>query len=439
MIIHLAKAKSLRKVFHSHLESGSPLPQPPMLSRLSNTFDNYPRQFWLVAFGVLLSSAGSSLIWPFQLIYISGKLDAPLTTAATLISISSFTGMLVSFLGGSIADRFGRKPIMFLAQTAHGFAYLLMSQADNYLGFLLPMTIMGATMPFYAIGSDAMMADMIPPERRTTAYAILRMTNNAGIAIGPSIGGLIVAKSYALAFYGAAAAMFTYSLILLLFAGETLKRQNAGHKAETLWQNLGGYRRVFKDGHYMTFVATVTFGMIAPLMMWTLFAIYTKTNYGLSEALYAWLPITNALMCVFVQYFVTLVTRRYRPALMIAVGMLIYALGVGSVALMNSFWGFWVSMVVLTFGELILIPTGTAYAAGRAPEDLRGRYMSIYWLTWGLARAAAPLIGGFLNDAIAPKAIWYGGLTFGLVSTAILFLLACRKQELPDTPRVNAR
>lgn len=401
-----------------------------MFKRISHTFNAYPRQFWLVAFGVLLSSAGSSLIWPFQLIYISGKLNSPLAAAATLISISSFAGILVSFLGGSIADRFGRKPIMLFAQAAHGIAYLLMSQADSYLGFLLPMTIMGAAMPFYAIGSDSMMADMLPVEKRTTAYSILRMTNNAGIAIGPALGGLIVVKSYALAFYGAAAAMFMYSLILILFARETLKRKQEDRQSETLLQTLGGYRRVFKDGHFIGFVAAVTFGMIAPLMMWTLLAIYTKSNYGLSEVRYAWLPVTNAMMCVFVQYFVTILTRRHRPALMIAVGMLVYALGVGSVALMSNFTGFWISMVILTFGELILVPTGTAYAANRAPDDMRGRYMSVYLLTWGLARAAAPLIGGFLNDAIAPKAIWYGGLAFGLTSTLVLFLLAYRSRDV---------
>ncbi len=402
-----------------------------MYKRFFETFAAFPRQFWLVAFGVLISSAGSSLIWPFQLIYISGKLNAPLTSAATLISISSLVGMLVSFLGGSLADRFGRKVIMVLAQASHGVAYLLMNCAENYLAFLLPMTIMGAAMPFYAIGSDAMMADLIPPERRTTAYSILRMTNNAGIAIGPTLGGLIVARSYALAFYGAAAAMFLYGLLLLLVARETLKREPPEGGKESFLQTLLGYRRVFGDGRFMTFVATVTFGMIAPLMMWVFLAIYTKTNYGLSEARYAWLPTTNALMCVFVQYFVTLFTRRRPPAQMIALGMFVYALGVGSVALMSSFWGFWVSMVILTFGELILIPTGTAYAAGRASEDLRGRYMSIYWLTWGLARAAAPLVGGFLNDTIGPKAIWYGGLTFGLMSAFVLFLLAKREAGMP--------
>ena len=57
-----------------------------------------------------------------------------------------------------------------------------------------------------------------------------------------------------------------------------------------------------------------------------------------------------------------------------------------------------------------------ALVAASAPADLRGRYMSVYWIGWGLARTLAPLIGGFLNDNIAPQAIWIGGLLIGLTS-----------------------
>lgn len=394
-----------------------------MFNRLRTTFSIFPSQFWLVAFGVLISSSGSGLIWPFQLIYVSAVLEKPIVTVASLISISSATGLLVSILGGAIADRFGRKPIMVVAQAAHAVAYLVMSQATTYIGFLIPMAIMGASMPFYAVGSDAMLADLVPPERRNHAYSILRMINNAGVAIGPAIGGFIVSRSYLLAFYGAATGMFIYSLIILFFMHETLVRQPEQH-GETFLDNLGGYGRVLADRSYIVFVSATAFGMIAPLMMWTLLAVYTNAYFQLPEYLYSWIPITNALMCVFVQYFVTLATRKHNPLPVIALGMFIYAAGVGSVALMSNFWGFLASMVILTFGELILIPTGTTFSANRAPADLRGRYMTIYWLTWGIARASAPVIGGFLNDAIAPKAIWIGGFLIGATSTLILLILA---------------
>jgi MFS family permease len=151
--------------------------------------------------------------------------------------------------------------------------------------------------------------------------------------------------------------------------------------------------------------------------------VYSKTNFGIPESLYGWIPTTNGLMCVFVQYPVIRITRRYRTLPVLAVGMLIYALGAGSVAMMSHFWGFWLSMVVLTFGELTLVPTASKYVADLAPADLRGRYMSIHWLGWGLARTLAPIIGGFLNDSIAPQAIWIGALMVGLMSTAGLFML----------------
>ena len=53
---------------------------------------------------------------------------------------------------------------------------------------------------------------------------------------------------------------------------------------------------------------------------------------------------------------------------------------------------------------------------------MRGRYMSVYWFAWGIARAAAPLIGGFLNDNIDPRAIWVGGMVIGLSSAVGLFI-----------------
>ena len=173
----------------------------------------------------------------------------------------------------------------------------------------------------------------------------------------------------------------------------------------------------------MSFIGVLSLGLITPTMLWILMPVYAKTNFGIPEAQYGWIPTTNALMCVFVQYAVTRITRKHPTLPVVSAAMLIYAVGVGSVALMSSFWGFWLSMVILTFGELTLVPTASKYVADLAPADLRGRYMSIYWLGWGLARTLSPMIGGFLTDNIAPRAIWIGGLTIGLTSALGLYLL----------------
>jgi MFS family permease len=379
--------------------------------------------------GLFISSAGASMIWPFLMIYVSEKLSLSLSTVSTLITINAIMGLFASFIAGAVSDKLGRKLVMVVSLAANGIGYLFLSQAHSYIGFALIMVLMGASNPLYQVGSDAMLADMIVPEKRTNAYAIIRMINNAGVAIGPVMGGIVAARSYTYAFLGAAIGMLAYSLLLIFRARETLNKAYQSDREPEI-ESLGGYGRVFRDHPYIVFALLVGIGLIAPSMLWTLFAVYTKQNFGLPENLFGWLPTTNALMCVFVQFSVTQVSRRFRPLTVVGVGMLIYALGVGSVALMNSFWGFWASMVLMTFGELTLVPTVSKYIADLAPADMRGRYMSFYWFAWGIARGAAPIIGGLLNDNISPRSIWIGGLAIGLASTIGLFIFSARKRDL---------
>ncbi len=401
-----------------------------MFRKLTHLYHEYPPQFWLMVSGIFISTAGASMIGPFLMIYASQKLGLPLSTVATLITINAGTGLFSSFIAGTLADKIGRKPVMVISLFTNGLIYLFMMRADTYAAFAFLMFLTGLANPLYQVGADAMLADLIPPEKRTDAYAINRMLNNAGFAIGPAIGGFIASQSYDVAFYFAAAGMVTYSALLFFFARETLVKtaQSALQKVQD-----GGYAQVFRDRGYLSFVAVISLGLIAPGMLWILLAVYAKANFGLSESLFGWLPTTNALMCVFVQYFVTRLTRRYRPLPVVAVGMVVYAIGVGSVALMNGFWGFWLSMVILTFGELIVVPTASTYVANISPANLRGRYMSIYWLAWGLSRGTAPLIGGFLNDNVSPSAIWIGGLVIGLTSAlGLLVMFKIREKRQPE-------
>ena len=397
-----------------------------MISKLKTLYNEYPRQFWLMITGIVISTAGGSMIWPFLLIYASGKLNLPLSTVATLIAINAGTGLFSSFLAGTLADKIGRKVVMVTSLALNGIAYFFLMRAETYPQFVVLMIFIGLSNPLYQVGADAMLADMIPSEKRTDAYAINRIANNAAFALGPAVGGFLASTSYNLAFYGASAGFLIYSLLLFFLAHETLDKTISETKTDSLAeqaQGADGYVRVFRDKGYIAFVSLVAMGLIAPTMLWILMPVYAKTNFGIPEAMYGWIPTTNAIMCVFIQFSVTQVTRRYKTLPVAAAGMLIYALSTGSVALMTGFWGFWLSMVLLTFGELTLVPTASKYVADIAPADLRGRYMSVYWLGWGLARTLAPLIGGFLNDNLFPQAIWIGGLLIGLTSAFGLIAL----------------
>ncbi len=398
-----------------------------MLTRLRATYHSYPRQFWLMFWGLLISTIGSSMIWPFLMIYVSERLRLPMTATASLMTVNATMGLISSFIAGPVINRFGRKWMMVASLALNGVMYFFLSTAGTLPAFAVLMALSGAVNPLYRVGADAMMADLVSAERRADAYSLLRLSNNIGVALGPAIGGFIATISYGTAFYFAALGMVAYSLLLTFFAVETLPKLPGGASpVKPQAEKLGGYDKIFKDKPFVSFVTAFVLVQICAALVWVLLSVYTKQNYNLPESQYGLLPTTNALMVVTLQIAVTQVTKRYPTLNVLAVGALFYAVAVGSIAFGTGFWGFWLSMVVMTMGELILVPTSSTYAANQAPAEMRGRYMSIYGLTWSISQGIGPVLGGFLNDNLGPKAIWYGGALIGLVSVVSFLVLARR-------------
>jgi MFS family permease len=391
------------------------------LNRIKQTTADYPRQFWLLFWGLLINAAGGSIIWPFLTIYMRQQLDVPLTSITLLFTLYSAASVAATSAAGPLVDRFGRKGAMVLSLVVGGATLSAMSHSGTLALWAVLQALSGAAGPLYRVGNNAMVADLVEPERRPAAYALLRTISNLGVAIGPSIGGFVTGVSYSLAFYIAAGASLLFALLILCFVTETAPRSDET-SIET--QERGGYRPVLGDRPFLAFSAIYTLAGMPYSLMMLLLPVYATESFGMPENRYGFIMATNAAMVVLLQYTVTRITERYHHLPVLAVGSLFYAMGVGSVGWGWNFPTFLLSMIVLTVGEMITIPTSTALTANLAPPDMRGRYMSVYGLTWSVAFGIGPVIGGFLNDNLAPVAIWYGGLSMGLAAAIGFFLLA---------------
>lgn len=391
--------------------------------RLIQEKQKYPTQFWLMFYGMLISTIGTSMIWPFLMIFVSERLGLPRAISASLLTINSAAILFSSFLGGPIVDRFGRRWVMVIGLFLNGVVYLFYAKADTYLYFALLLTLAGIVNPLFRIGADAMLADLVPAEKRIDAYALMRLSHNLGIALGPTIGGFVTAASYNLAFYLAATGMVIYSLLLILRARETLPTLRAETPKVWFENPLRSYAQVWQDKPFLRFLAAFTLVQACAVLIWMLLPVHAKETFQISERLYGFIPTTNALIVVALQLLVTRRTKQFQPIPVMAIGALFYAVSNGGIALSYSFWGFWVCMVIMSLGELLLMPTSSTYVANMAPTDMRGRYMSLYGLTWGAASGIAPVFGGLLNDLVSPQATWIGGFFVGLCGLSAILML----------------
>jgi MFS family permease len=376
--------------------------------------------------GMLISTIGSSMIWPFLMIFVRQQVIMPLTQTASLMTINATAGIIAALIAGPITDRIGRKWVMAISLAGNGAVYFFMSNAHSFLNFAVLLALSGTFNPLYRVGADAMLADLIPSGKRPDAYALMRLSNNAGIAIGPMLGGFLSSISYNITFFMAGSGMLLYSLLVAFFAQETLPQ--TGILSAHGLKSVGGYAQVLRDSRFLSFIGAFTLAQMCAVLIWILMPVYANEIFKVPEGQYGFIPTTNALMVVFFQVFVTRFTKQYRPLLVMTIGTAFYTLAVASVALGHSFIGFWISIVIMTIGELILMPTASTYVAEVAPPDMRGRYMSIVGLSWSAAAGIAPLMGGFLSDNVSPVAIWYGGFFIG--SMGILgFILLSRKES----------
>jgi MFS family permease len=368
---------------------------------------------------MMLAWTFHSMIWPFILVFGSQKLNQPLTIIAGLLTVNSVVGLVTTFIGGAIADRFGRKWVMAFSFIFGAISWYFFRLAGTLPVFALLMALTGACTPIYRLAADAMVADLVPAENRIDAYSVLRLGNNLGVVLGPAIGGFTAAISYNITFAIMGAGLFGCGLLISFLSIETIPSHLKVVIEKT--NAFKGYLTALKDRNLLGVLGSFTFNRLCSSILWMLLAVYAKQQFGISERLYGFIPMTNAVMVVLFQILVTRMIKKRSPVRSMALGALFYSLAVFGVAISNGFWAFLTCMVIATLGEMILVPTSTTYVSKLAPDNMRARYMSLYTVTWGVGTMIGPLLGGLLSDLVDPKATWLGGGFLGLIG-AVLFV-----------------
>ncbi|NDJ78863.1 MAG: MFS transporter [Chloroflexi bacterium] len=402
------------------------------MNTLFRTAQRYPAQIWLLFWGTLTSSMGNGLVWPFLAIYIREQLDVSLTTVTLLITLQSVAGFAATAIIGPVMDQFGRKRAMVLGLISSGLTIFTMSTAIALWHWVLLLPLFAMTNAVFRIGSYAMVADLIAPEKRANVYALLRMGDNVGIAVGPALGGFLIAVAYRVSYYFAAAAQVALVPFTLILINETLALSRAETADEdepasaSTPRSGAGYARLLQDRAFLTVWLLYVLVQIAATMVFVLLGVYLKESFGIPENRFGFIIGTNAAMVVLLQYALTRAVGRFQPLPVMVAGALFYAAGMAAFGLSQAFAAFLLGMVIFTTGELLLVPTGTALAANLAPPDMRARYMGFFTLSFRLSGAVGPVIGGLLSDNIAPVATWYGGMAFCLVGAAGFWMLIGR-------------
>ncbi len=405
---------------------------------LKQMFNDYPRAFWIYNVIVFIDRLGGFMLYPFFALYLTKKFEIGMSTVGILFAVFSISGMVGNAIGGALADRFGRKGVIIFSLLLSALSALGMGFAPTLAVFVAVSVVVGTLSNIGGPAHEAVVADLLPPEKRAEGYGIIRVVFNVAVIIAPPIAGLLVAKSYLTLFIVDSVISILAAGIVLFALPETKPQAHADAKPETMGQTFAGYIRVFKDGPFLLFIAVTVLMTLTYLNMNTTLGVFLRDHRGLKEVGYGTLLSINAIIVVVLQFWVTHKLEKYRPMLMMAAGTFLYAIGFAMYGFVTGFVMFVVAMVVITIGEMVVSPFQQSVVAGFAPEDMRGRYMAVSGLTWSIAFTIGPYFAGLLLDSPNPNLLWLIAGGIGLVAT-IGFLLLNRNKRfeklVPEEPR----
>ena len=177
-----------------------------------------------------------------------------------------------------------------------------------------------------------------------------------------------------------------------------------------------GYLTVFRDTTFILFMGATILMVLTYMNMNTTLGVFLRDSHGIPEAGYGWLLSLNAAMVVILQFPITRKIEKLKPLLVMAGGAFLNAIGFAMYGFVSTYFFFALAMVIITFGEMIVSPVSQALVARFAPEEMRGRYMAVFGISWGLPFAVGPVLAGVVLDNYDPRWLWYIAGGIGLLS-----------------------
>ena len=400
-------------------------------SRLQELYRDFPRPFWTLTGVTLIDQVGGALLYPFFALYFTSRFEVGMTQVGflfALYAVPSFAGQLI---GGALSDRIGRRTLLIFSLVTTSTSSLLMGIVESVTLFYALAIFVGVFVESGQPARQAIVADLLPEDKRAEGYAIIRVAFNLATAIGPAIGGFVASRSYLALFVADAVISLIAAFIVWRLMPETKPELVEGEADESFASSFGGYGKVLRDRLFVLFLLAGMLVGLVGMNLFTTLGVYLRDNFDVPTQGYGLLLAMNALLVVVFQIPVGRRAERYPPMIVMGIGSALYGIGFGMFAFVSTVALFAAAMLVLTVGEMMIVPVSQAVVARFAPEAMRGRYMAIYGMSWSLPIAVGPLMAGLVMDNADPRLLYWGSGLLGLLATAAYLGLHSQMREEP--------
>ena len=379
-----------------------------------------PHDMWALFFTSLINRSGTMVI-PFLALYLTKKIGVSPAEAGMALLVYGAAAFIAAPLTGKLSDKLGALKVMKFALFGSGIIFFLYSFITDYYWILVASFVLAAVNEAFRPANLSLITEIVAPPQRRMAFALNRLAINAGMSIGPVIGGFLTLIDYHYLFYANAVASVIAGVYFTSINWSSL----AGtQKEQTDGKNISKVRfAILSDKTFLFFLFAVVPANLVFFQHLGALPLYIVDDLGYTTAAFGLFSAINTVLIIIVEVPLNnwMNDTPYRKSLII--GALLAGIGFGGFAISTTVVPLVISIIVFTFGEMIFFPITAAYTSEIAPADRRGEYMGYYQMTFSFAFSAGPWLGTVVYENYGSVILWSGALVFGLITASLMFFV----------------
>lgn len=399
------------------------------------SFDGLTRDVWILALVMLINRSGAMVI-PFLSVYLTQHLDFAKPQAGWIMSSLGFGSVLGSYLGGLLTDRYNYYWVQVSSLTLNGLLFLLLGWIEDFTWLCILFFLLAMVADAFRPANFAAVMAYSRPDSTTRSYSLVRLAVNLGFGVGPALGGLIAyGWGFRWLFVVDGLTCLGAALVFRLALQHKVEPSSKTPDRTTAGETTSTTASPFQDRPFRWFMLWMTLTYIAFIQYFSMVPVFLREKFGVAENQIGLVLAINGLVIALVEMpLVYRLEKNFRKTTLVMVGTALIAFsflafnllpGVFAIALL--------SVLTLTFGEILHLPFANALALSRSNAQNRGRYMAMYTLAFSLAQIVAPTLGMQTINAWGFHTLWY---LLGLLCVVALAGFYVLQKKQFDQPRI---
>ncbi len=335
-----------------------------------------------------------------------------------LIAVFSFPGILLTPFLGVVADRWGRKKIIFPSLMLFGIAGGLCFFVRDFKLLLILRLIQGVGAAPLGSLTVTIIGDLYSRKELIAAMGYNSSVRSIGSASYPAIGGALAMMGWHYPFILPAIAVPIGFLVL--FNLKTPEPKNEVHIREHLnivWKKLRN-RQVVE----LLVIGIIIFVMLFGSYM-TCFPLLLGNSFGLSSLIIGLIMAGVSLVAAFTSSQLGKIIKFFSKKIILKISFILYALALSIIPLISQPWLFFIPIIIFGIAHGMNIPIIQALFAEAAPPKYRATFMSVSGMTFRVGQTLGPLLMGMVISIWGIGGAFYAGAGLSIVMFIIIFRL----------------